>query len=113
MYMTKYRSNMRCEVWLADFGKGQGSEQEGIRPCIIIQNNLITEKSHTIVVLPTTKARKKLNSTQVTVNLKEVSQILCEQTTVIDKSRLIRYSGKLSAEEMMKVNKKLLFTLGL
>lgn len=113
MRKSKYRANMRGEVWLADFGEGQGSEQEGIRPCVILQNDLLTETSHTLMVLPTTKAKKKMLSTQVTLNLKEISQGLCEQTRVIDKSRLLRYIGKLSPEEMLKVNKKLAFTLGL
>lgn len=113
MYKDKYRTNMRGEVWLADFGKGQGSEQEGVRPCVVLQNNLLTETSHTLIVLPATKAKKKMVSTQVTLNLKELSQGLCEQTRVVDKSRLLRYMGKLSPDEMLKINKKLAFTLGL
>lgn len=113
MCMDKYRDNMRGEVWVADLGENLGSEQNGTRPCIILQNDKLTKNSHTLVVLPVTKARKKLQSTQVTLQLKEISQGLCEQTRVIDKDRLKSYKGKLSFEDMKKIDKKLAFTLGL
>lgn len=110
---SKYRDNMRGEVWMTDFGDNVGSEQNGIRPCVILQNDNLTKNSHTLLVLPVTKARKKLHSTQATVQLKEISQALCEQTRVIDKDRMLYRQCKLSKDEMKKIEKKLAFTLGL
>jgi mRNA interferase MazF len=42
----------RGEVWLADLNPTQGSEQAGIRPVIIFQNDLVSEFSTTTITIP-------------------------------------------------------------
>ena len=44
----------RGEVYYADLGKGIGSEQEGYRPVVIIQNNMGNKYSPTVIVAPVT-----------------------------------------------------------
>ena len=46
----------RGEVYLVDFGIGYGSEQGGVRPAVIVQNNIGNKYSPTTIVVPVTLA---------------------------------------------------------
>ncbi|MFM2313429.1 MAG: hypothetical protein RLZZ04_2705 [Cyanobacteriota bacterium] len=49
----------RGDVWLADFNPTQGSEQAGIRPIIIFQNDLVSQFSTTILTIPLTTNQRR------------------------------------------------------
>lgn len=103
----------RGEIYEAQF-YGTGSEQKGVRPCLIIQNDNGNTYSNTTVVIPITSKMKRYNKTHVDIDcLRDPSRVLCEQVRVMDKSLLIKRVTMLSDEKMAEVEKKLLITLGM
>lgn len=97
-----------------------GSEQAGIRPVVIIQNNIGNAYSPTVIIAPITSkvvVKAKL-PTHVSLEasykrLPKKSNILTEQIRVIDKSRLKRYIGTLDNAEIKALNKAIVIALGL
>ena len=108
----------RGEIYVADLNPYQGSEQGGIRPVIILQNDTGNYfSSTTIVASLTSHVGKKENlPTHVFIKSREGlehdSIIMCEQIRTIDKSRLIRCLGRLNVHEMEKVTDALNISLG-
>lgn len=100
----------RGQIWYADLGEGIGSEQGGIRPVIILQNNAGNKHAPTVIIAPiTSKMAKAKLPTHVCIDmesgLSEVSVALLEQIRTIDKQRLLNFVGDCSRENMLKVNK--------
>ncbi len=110
----------RGDIYLADLGEGVGSEQRGIRPVLVVQNNVGNRFSPTTTVLPiTTKIYKSRGlPTHVIIDhmggLDEKSSIMAEQISTIDKTKLFTYLGTISEETMKKdINKAIQIQLGL
>lgn len=109
----------RGQIYLADLGEGYGSEQGGIRPVLIVQNNKGNKHSPTILVACiTSKAHSKhyLPTHYVIpkhVGLKYDSMVMMEQIKVIDEKRIIKYIGKLSPRFMKILDKKIKISFGL
>jgi mRNA interferase MazF len=99
----------RGDVVLCDLNPVMGTEQAGIRPCLVLQTdqaNLVSP--HTIIAPFTTRIRQTLLPCHVFVpagegSLKEDSVLLCEQIRVIDGRRVIRGLGTISEELMSSV----------
>ena len=108
----------RGEIYVADLNPFQGSEQSGIRPVVILQNDTGNYFSSTTIVASLTShiVKKENLPTHVFIDSREDlehdSIILCEQIRTIDKSRLIRYLGKLDEYEMEEVEDALNVSLG-
>ena len=109
----------RGELYYADLGKGIGSEQEGYRPVVIIQNNMGNKYSPTVIVAPVTTnhdAKTKL-STHCYIGaesgLGASSVILLEQLRTIDKKRLGHYAGRLNLAQLQKLNQALAISVDL
>ena len=99
----------RGDVFYCDLSPVIGSEQGGLRPCVIIQNNIGNKHAPTLIIAPMTSALKKPLPTHVVVNegeanLQKGGTILCEQIRTIDKRRARSYVGTLSDEVMLAVN---------
>lgn len=97
------------DLYFADLGETIGSEQSGMRPVVVLQNDIGNKYSPTIIVSPlTTKNKKMFLPTHVDFGrrfgLKEESIALLEQIRTIDRSRLIRYIGKADRETMQQVD---------
>lgn len=111
----------RGELWIADLNNNtSGSEQGGIRPVLIIQNDLGNYYSPTTIVAPlTTRLTKSKIPTHVEVNeweqagLSAKSIVLMEQIRTIDKSRLQIKIGEVDAMTLTKVNLSLIVSLAL
>lgn len=109
----------RGQIYLADLGEGYGSEQGGIRPVLVVQNNKGNKHSPTILVACiTSKAHSKhyLPTHYVIpkhVGLKYDSMVMMEQIKVIDEKRIIKYIGKLSPKFMKILDKKIKISFGL
>lgn len=110
---------MRGDIFYANLNHGIGSEQNGYRPVLIIQNDIGNRFSPTVIVAAITgklhyKARMPthciLDSLQ---KLSIPSMVLMEQIITIDKSRLKRYIGRISENDILMVNKALLISIGL
>jgi mRNA interferase MazF len=109
----------RGDIFLANLEPIKGSEQGGVRPVLIIQNDVSNKYSPvSIVAAITSKVFEKEFSTNVFISRKESglnkdSTILLNQLRTIDKSRLIRKSGSLDLDLMGKVNLALRISLAL
>lgn len=97
-----------------------GSEQTGVRPVVILQNNIGNEYSPTVIVAPITSKvnSKSIIPTHVYIKgyknrLKQNSLILTEQIRAIDKQRLRYYIGALDIGELRKVDNALIISLGI
>ncbi len=108
----------RGELYLADLNQQVGSEQSGLRPVLIVQNEKGNAHSPTTIICPITTKDKTEIATHVQISpddcdiIKE-STILCEQIRVVDKSRLKRKLGIINNREIIEeVNKKLMITIG-
>jgi mRNA interferase MazF len=109
----------RGEIYYVDLTPVKGSEQSGRRPVLVIQNDIGNEFAPTVIIAPlTTKKFLKEYPTNVhikkgTANLKEDSVVMLSQIRTIDKSRLERKVGALSAEIMIMVNEAIAISLAL
>ena len=107
------------DVVLVNLDPVIGSEQGKTRPAIVIQNNIGNEYSPTTIVAPvTTKIFSKQFPTNVELDktnspLKEKSTVPLNQIRTIDKSRIIRNYGKLSAKKIKEVDEAIMNSLGL
>lgn len=100
----------RGEIYYADLSPVVGSEQGGLRPVLIIQNDMGNRHSPTVIAVAlTSRIGKRKYPTNVDFSsedtgLKCESRVCCEQVRTLDKSRLREKVGCLSAENMKKVN---------
>lgn len=109
---------MRGDIFYANLHKGIGSEQNGYRPVVVIQNNMGNRFSSTVIVVALTS---KLDSKPVlpthykldNSRLIHSSIVMAEQIATIDKARLDRYIGHLNMEEMQQIDKALAISIGL
>ena len=95
----------RGDVYLADLGEPIGSEQGGIRPVAVIQNESGCRRSTTMTVVPLTSNLKKLDQpTHYVLRfakfLIETSMAMGEQARAIDKVRILTYLGKLDYRDL-------------
>ena len=108
----------RGEVWLANLDPTQGSEQSGIRPVIIFQNDIVSLFSTTTITIPlTTNKRRASLPISLMINrgdggLLQDSVALCFQLRVLDKKRLIKCLGQLSPKTIAQLEEVVLVTLG-
>ena len=106
----------RGEIYSADFGVGFGSEQGGVHPVLILQNNTGNKHSPTTIVAAitgrTTKAALPTHVSFTADFMKTESIVLLEQLRTIDKARLGDYAGKLNKDTMGKVDHALITSLG-
>ena len=108
----------RGELYYADLSPVVGSEQGGIRPILIVQNDTGNKYSPTIIAAAITSQLNKAKlPTHIELNANEFgllkdSVILLEQIRTLDKRRLKEKIGQLSPLKMQKVNTALLISLG-
>lgn len=107
----------RGDLYYADLSPVIGSEQGGIRPILIVQNNVGNKYSPTIIAAAiTSKMNKAKLPTHIeidtTCGLPKDSVILTEQLRTLDKKRLIDKIGNIDETAMDKVNNALLVSLG-
>lgn len=111
----------RGDIILVDLVEPIGSVQGGNnRPCLVVQNDTGNKYSPTTIIVPfTSKQTKAKLPTHVHINrnntnlLTENSVLLCEQPMTIDKSQIVKCTGKLTTFELIKVRIALMISLGL
>lgn len=109
----------RGEIWYANLNPVQGSEQAGVRPVLIFQNDRINKATTTTLVIPfTTNLRRAALPSCVQVakgegGLTAESVLLCHQLRVLDETRLDYKLGKVSEQVMAEVEICILYTLGI
>lgn len=107
----------RGDVYYADLNPVCGSEQGGIRPVLIIQNNAGNEHSPTVIIVPISSVNKKAYfpvHVEIDENsvLPKNSMVLAEQIRTIDRCRLFNFMGTLSDHFMKEVDKALQISIG-
>ena len=95
----------RGEIYYANLSPVIGSEQDGIRPVLVVQNNIGNKYSPTIIVVAITSKLKNNLPTHVKFDgekygLEKESVILVEQIRTLDKSRLIKKVGMVDEKIM-------------
>lgn len=108
---------MRGDIFYADLGMTVGSEQGGVRPVLIIQNDEGNKFSPTVIIAAITGSKKARIPTHVIVPnipaLRRESIVLLEQIRTIDKIRLNEYIGRLSVEMQRKIDRALAVSVGI
>lgn len=102
----------RGEIYLADLNPVVGSEQGGVRPVLVIQNDVGNTYSPTVIAAAiTSKGTKKRIPTHISIKhragLPRNSTVLLEQVRTLDKVRLTQKLCSLSEKEMDDVNRAL------
>ena len=113
------RKIRRGDMFYVDLTFGVGSEQAGIRPALIIQNDTGNKYSNTIIVAVITS--RIVNKAKMPTHYRVKAQqglgrdslILLEQLRTIDRARLREYIGTLEVGDMENVNKALAISVGL
>ena len=107
----------RGELYYADLSPVVGSEQGGIRPVLVVQNDVGNKYSPTIIAAAVTS---KINNAKLPTHfelpsaygLVKDSVILLEQIRTLDKRRLKERIGELPPATMHRVNRAILISLG-
>ena len=108
----------RGELYYADLSPVVGSEQGGIRPVLVVQNDVGNKFSPTVIAAAvTSKINKAKLPTHIELpcsqyGLQRDSVILLEQIRTLDKRRLKERIGELNEVTMSKVDKAILISLG-
>jgi len=108
----------RGDVFLVDFSPARGSEQAGFRPALVIQNDVGNRHSPTTIVVAISAAPERSYPFLVRLaagegGLERDSAVNASQILTVDKSRLVRKLGSLSAERMRQVDRAVRISLGL
>lgn len=109
----------RGDIYYADLSPVVGSEQGGVRPVLIVQNDIGNRYSPTVIAAAiTSQTDKNKLPTHIELGCKRCglsrdSIVLLEQIRTIDKRRLREKMGSLDAGAMSQVNKALSISFGL
>lgn len=109
----------RGDIYYADLSPVIGSEQGGLRPVLIVQNDVGNKYSPTVIAAAITSQQTKSNlPTHIKINatgcgLSKDSIVLLEQIRTIDKQRLKEKMGSLDYNSMSGINRALSVSFGL
>lgn len=109
----------RGDIYYADLSPVIGSEQGGVRPVLVVQNDIGNRYSPTVIIVAiTSQINKAKLPTHVEIKgsdygLPKDSVLLLEQIRTIDKRRLEEKIGHVTEDIMEKANEALLVSLGL
>ena len=108
----------RGDIWTVDLEPVVGSEQGKARPALVIQNDIGNQYSTVLIVAALASGEEARYDVQVEVRapeggLRRNSLVLLNQIRTIDKRRVGRYWGRLSAETMQRVDEAIRISLGL
>lgn len=118
MESKDFHSVYRGDIFYADLEPVIGSEQGGIRPVLIVQNDIGNRHSPTVIVAAiTSRIKHRHQPTHVILNarqcgLREESIIMLEQLRTVDKQRLLGYIGSVGKRKMKEVDRALEISVG-
>ena len=107
----------RGEIYIARLDPVIGSEQNGTRPVLVIQNNIGNHFCPTLIVAPITNTYKHaelpVHYALKSCCLSGHNTVLLEQIKTIDKTRIIKFLGRISQSQIKDIDQKLKISLGL
>ena len=118
IYVTGNNTVRRGDIYYADLSPVVGSEQGGMRPVLIVQNDIGNRYSPTVIAAAITSRTEKTKlPTHIEIGpdsgLAKSSVILCEQIRTLDKKRLRDRMGHLGDAAMSLVNEAISVSFGL
>lgn len=111
--MMEGKDFKRGEIYFANLNPYIGSEQGGIRPVLVIQNDIGNFFSPTLIVSPLTTKQKKLPTHYEITGIEQLegSVVLLEQIRTIDKRRIGSFVGRLNRQQMKRIDELLQISL--
>ncbi len=111
----------RGDIIIADLGQHETSVQSGIRPCVVMSNNMVNKHSSVITVVPLTSKihKKQYLPTHVFLNgyrntgLDRHSLALCEQITSVAFSDILEVAGRVSERKLAEIGRAVKVQCGL
>jgi len=110
---------IRGDIYYADLSPVVGSEQGGVRPVLVVQNDVGNKYSPTVIVAAITSKLSKaklpthIELNRTNCNLTKDSVVLLEQLRTLDKRRLQEKICSLNEQDMIKVDVAIMISLGL
>lgn len=108
---------LRGQIWIVNLKDNNNSTQNGIRPMILVSNNLANLHSPVINAVPITTRSKAKLPTHVEIDtdcgIMVKSTVLCEQSMLIPKSSFIKCVGVCNQTTLNKINDALMIQFGL
>ncbi len=117
--MLEHKEVKRGEVFYADLSPVVGSEQGGVRPVLIVQNDVGNRHSPTVIAAAITSKQDKTNlPTHIDVKagtggLTKDSVVLLEQVRTLDKRRLRERAGQITPDVQQRIDEALNISFGL
>jgi mRNA interferase MazF len=119
-HQTAPPSPRRGEIWDVNWSPGRGAEQQGIRPALVIQNDRgNASPSYPLTIVASMSRTERELPLHVRIapssenGLSDFTDVKCEQLMTIEKSRLLRKRGTISAEELQRVDTALKLSLNI
>lgn len=102
----------QCEIWVANLNPGKGSEQQGLRPVVVISGNLLNQYLPVVITCPLTTKIKNYKGNVVLepdeINgLAEKSEIVVFQIRSISKDRLVNKIGSIQEDQLQQLKQGL------
>ena len=108
----------RGQIYWVDFNPTIGSEQAGMRPAVVVSNDIANVNASVVIVVPCTRTiREKRYPQNVFLPagdpLPDAGEVLCGQVRTVAKERLREYRADVSAEQLTAIDRALAVALGL
>lgn len=114
--MTLKRKVRKGDIFYANLNPIIGSEQDGIRPVLVIQNNVGNTHSSTTIIAVITTQNKPYIPTHVRLSYYprlENSTVLLEQIRTIDEKRLMNFVTHITESDLKKIETAILTSFGI
>lgn len=106
----------RGDIWFADLPDMGDSIQYGLRPVLIVSNDMCNKHSSVITVIPLTSVtKKKKQPTHIYIEHSELknSMVICEQIITISKKRIIHKICEIEKDDMNRIEKGIKVQIGI
>ena len=98
----------RGDIYWVNLDSTVGSEIRKQRPCVVVGDTPINKARRTVVVIPLSTSARPIPPITIAVKcLDRQGVAVCDQIRAVDKSRLIKSAGTLSAEDIQSLNRAL------
>ena len=116
--VMKKKTVHRGEIYYLNLGYQPRAVQSGVRPVLIVQNDVGNYYSDTVIVSPITSQIKKLNMpTHVLLmpgctGLKALSMVMLEQLITVEKTQLLERIGNVCSQDLKQINQAICISMG-
>ncbi len=113
------KSLRRGEIWFVDLGSDKSSSMHGYRPCVIVSNDVMNIVGKNSLVVPLTSRDKKDYDSHVLIEKNNFNNLKCDSIALTEnitsiKNENVRFClGRLTDDQLEKLNHSLLFSFGL